>query len=350
MNRFSYRFWSVAAALFMLVLLGLTTRTLAKTPVILDTDIGGDIDDTWALVMLLKSPELDPKLITTTDGRAEYRAKLIAKMLTLAGRTGVAVGLGEGGRNGDGPQQDWVRDYKLSDYRGVVREDGVAAIIDLIMTSPEPITIISIGPSQTVAAALNRRPEIARKAFFVGMQGSVFHGYGGGAVSAEWNVAANVPAAKKVLSAPWKRATITPLDTCGRVTLSGPRFQQLVKSDDPLVHALLENYRMWAEEEADRRIDLQQRPLRYGGRVPRLFTTAAGENAGTLDFRNRPRFHEGRSPRREDVGCHGLERPGRLRRPAREGPAPQSGMMKRNALPINTARVDCSASATWPTP
>ena len=40
--------------------------------------------------------------------------------------------------------------------------------------SPEPVTIISIGPSQTVAAALDRRPEIARKAFFVGMQGSVF--------------------------------------------------------------------------------------------------------------------------------------------------------------------------------
>jgi len=29
-----------------------------KIPVILDTDIGSDIDDTWALAMLLESPEL----------------------------------------------------------------------------------------------------------------------------------------------------------------------------------------------------------------------------------------------------------------------------------------------------
>ncbi len=35
----------------------------ARIPVILDTDIGGDIDDTWALGLLLKSPELDLKLV-----------------------------------------------------------------------------------------------------------------------------------------------------------------------------------------------------------------------------------------------------------------------------------------------
>ncbi len=36
---------------------------VGRIPVILDTDIGGDIDDTWALGLLLKSPELDLKLV-----------------------------------------------------------------------------------------------------------------------------------------------------------------------------------------------------------------------------------------------------------------------------------------------
>ncbi len=245
-----FRLGFLSVASFWLALFGAATQAAAKTPVILDTDIGGDIDDTWALVMLLKSPELDLKLVTTTDGHAEYRAKLVAKILTAAGRTDVAVGLGAGGHDGAGPQEEWVRDFKLSDYRGTVHQDGVAAIIDLITASPQPVTIISIGPSHTLAAVLDRRPEIARRAFFVGMQGSVFHGYNGGPVSAEWNVVANKAAAKKVLSAPWKRATITPLDTCGRVTLSGPRFQSLVKSDDPMVRVLLENYRIWAKKKA----------------------------------------------------------------------------------------------------
>ena len=34
-----------------------------KIPVILNTDIGGDIDDSWALSFLLRSPELDTKLV-----------------------------------------------------------------------------------------------------------------------------------------------------------------------------------------------------------------------------------------------------------------------------------------------
>ena len=54
------------------------------------------------------------------------------------------------------------------------------------------------------------------------------------------------PAARKVLSAPWRQITITPLDTCGLVNLSGQRFQTLKLSDDPCVQALLENYRIWA--------------------------------------------------------------------------------------------------------
>ena len=220
----------------------------AKTAVILDTDIGDDIDDTWALAMLLKSPELDLKLVTTTCGKAEYRAKLVAKLLTIAGRGDIPIGLGEGGHDGSGGQQAWVEDYKLSDYHGTVHQNGVAAIIDLIEVSQQPITVISIGPSHTLAAALKLKPAIASKAFFVGMQGSVFKGYDGGPVSAEWNVKANVAAAKTVLSAPWKKVTITPLDTCGLVVLSGERFQKLVKSDDPLVKALMENYRIWAKK------------------------------------------------------------------------------------------------------
>ena len=55
-----------------------STVSRDKIPVILDTDIGGDIDDTWALVMMLKSPELDVKLVTTDTGNTTYRAKVAA--------------------------------------------------------------------------------------------------------------------------------------------------------------------------------------------------------------------------------------------------------------------------------
>src|SRR6516162_8277625 len=63
-------------------------------PVILTTDIGDDIDDTWALGLLLKSPELDLKLVLGDYGKNQYRAKVLAKFLETAGRTDVAVGVG----------------------------------------------------------------------------------------------------------------------------------------------------------------------------------------------------------------------------------------------------------------
>ena len=44
-----------------------------KLPVILDTDIGGDIDDTWALAYLLKCPELDLRMVVCSSGCRSMR-------------------------------------------------------------------------------------------------------------------------------------------------------------------------------------------------------------------------------------------------------------------------------------
>ncbi len=223
-----------------------------KIPVILDTDIGDDIDDTWALVMLLKSPELDLKLVVTDFGKAPYRAKVAARILEAAGRTDVPVGLGIGQAKGEGGQAAWVKDYDLAKYPGKVHEDGVQALVDTIMKSPERITLICIGPVQTARAALEREPRIAQKARFVGMHGSVRKGYDGKKdPEAEWNVKADPAACRAILSAPWD-VTITPLDTCGLVRLRGNKYAAVRDCPDPLVRALVENYRIWCGDHPER--------------------------------------------------------------------------------------------------
>ena len=45
----------------------LLTAAATPIPVILDTDLGDDIDDTWVLAMLLASPQVDVKLIVTAS-------------------------------------------------------------------------------------------------------------------------------------------------------------------------------------------------------------------------------------------------------------------------------------------
>ena len=73
---------------------GSTGPARMPIPVILDTDIGDDIDDTFALLMLLRSKELDLKLVVTDFGDTVYRARLAAKLLQAMGRPDVPVGVG----------------------------------------------------------------------------------------------------------------------------------------------------------------------------------------------------------------------------------------------------------------
>jgi len=217
-------------------------------PVILATDIGDDIDDTWALGFLLKSPELDLKLALGEYGKNQYRAKLLAKFLQTVDHASVPIGMGmDIEPRGEGGLAAWIKDYDLGSYAGKIHQDGVQALIDTVMRSPETVTVISIGPMPNVAAALVREPRIAQRARLVGMYGSVRLGYDGSkTVSAEWNVKAAPASCQKAFTAPWE-ITITPLDTCGLVTLKGERYQRVRDSRDPICSTIIENYRIWSK-------------------------------------------------------------------------------------------------------
>ena len=217
----------------------------AGQPLILDTDIGDDIDDTWAMLLLLRMPALDVQLAVGDFGNALYRARLLAKLLEVTTRTDIPIGIGLGKENNPGNQSDWLGNYRLADFPGTLHEDGVQAIIDTVMGSAEPVTLLCLGPVPNIAEALRREPRIADNAHVVGMYGSIDIGYDGepGAV-AEWNVRSDPASLQAVFRAPWN-ITITPLDTCGLVTLDGERFGTLYCNDDPWLDALMENYAAW---------------------------------------------------------------------------------------------------------
>jgi inosine-uridine nucleoside N-ribohydrolase len=217
----------------------------ARIPVILDTDLGDDIDDTWALVLALKSPELDVKLVVTDFGNTVQRARLAARVLELAGRTDIPIAIGIQEDDDPGPQAEWVSGYDLSRYPGRVRQDGVQALIDTVMASPQPMTLIAIGPPPTLAAALAKEPRLAERLRFAGMYGSIRRGYGDKPPEPEWNVKTRIPAIRAVLAAPWREAAVTPLDTCGQVRLGGERYARLRRSGDPLLRGLVEAFGIW---------------------------------------------------------------------------------------------------------
>ena len=246
------------ASLFFTILIGVLALAPAEAqpqeapeapiPVVLDTDIGSDIDDTWALAHVLKSPELDLQMVLCGTGDTRYRGRVAAKFLEAAGRTDVPVALGPTGESYHAYQRPWVEDYRLENYSGTVHRDGIAAFIELVRNSARPVTLIAIGPLPNVEEALRRAPDLASKIHFVGMQGSIDRGYGEGSDPvAEANVRADVKAFRTALHADWRSFEITPLDTADPVVLRGKRYDQLRQSDDPVLNALFENYRIWAD-------------------------------------------------------------------------------------------------------
>ena len=218
-------------------------------PVIFDTDIGSDIDDTWALAQILKTPELDIKLIATDRDDTIYRTKLICKYLEAVNCTHIPVGMGYVTEHvyTNPRQAPWVEDYNLDQYTGTLHKDGVDAIIQTIMNAPEPITLICVGPLSNIGEALKREPAIAERTHFVGMHGCVYKSVRGEGAFPEANVKNDIPASQKVFTAPWKSIVITPQDSCSFVTLRGEHYQAIRQSKDPALTALMDNYDIWAK-------------------------------------------------------------------------------------------------------
>lgn len=219
----------------------------SKIPIIFDTDIGGDIDDAWALTLILKSPELDLKMLLTDTGNPTYRGAVAGKYLEAAGRTDIPLGLGVYENEGTGPQEAWLGNYQLSDYPGQVYEDGVGKMIELIMNSPEPITLICTGPVPNIRAALKREPGIIHNTRIAGMFGSLRYGYDGSTVITKETNVRLAPDACRQMFDQFPDITITPLDTCGFVSLRDKNYKKVHDCQDPLIQTLVESYYSWSE-------------------------------------------------------------------------------------------------------
>lgn len=220
-----------------------------RLPVILDTDIGGDIDDVWALAVLLAIPEWDIKLISTCGGDTEYRARIVCKFLDALGRADIPVAIGRDTGDYTGPsQQRWVSDYNLSAYGGELYRSASEAIAGIILQSREPVTVISIGPASNLADVLDSNPAVTANSRIVGMYGSVEVGYlGAESPSREANVLQDVPSLQKVVQSGWEFHMV-PLDCCGRFLLNGEDYQTVKNSPCRLAQLVMENYRIWQED------------------------------------------------------------------------------------------------------
>lgn len=175
-----------------------------RKKILLDTDIGEDIDDCFALVMLLNlQKQAEIVGVTTVFGDSEKRARIAKKMLALRG---VKVPVYAGRRKNYAGDADvcarcpqYGEEVSGSEYapdNDVFADEGEAAvdfIVESVKKYGKDLTIVAIGPLTNVASAIKKNFEVMKNAHVVLMGGDFF-----GALN-EWNIVCDPEAAKIVM-------------------------------------------------------------------------------------------------------------------------------------------------------
>lgn len=220
-----------------------TSAPPPKIPIILDTDIGSDIDDAFALALILRSPELDLLGVTTVSGDTQARARLAAKMLWEAGRREVPVAAGEPGKPLPIEQTRWADGFQGAQ---LVRESAVELLKNQIEKRPGEIIIVAIGPLTNVAALFRADPSITLKIKnIVLMGGSIAWTYGGaGQPVAEYNIKSDVLAAQTVFNS-GVPILMAPLDVTAMLHMSAEDMHRVFTQINPTTNALTLLYHLW---------------------------------------------------------------------------------------------------------
>ena len=176
---------------------------MEKIKIILDTDIGDDVDDSFALALALKSPEIEILGITTVFKNVEQRAAITKAELRAFGRLDIPVHMGFDRNLRDSfsvfPYETVRADARpnLTAYDESMTDkadgnDAVAFMLEQARKYPGEITLVAIGPLTNVAQALRRDAE-AFKLFrnIVIMGGCIDN-------TREWNVLCDPEAYREV--------------------------------------------------------------------------------------------------------------------------------------------------------
>jgi purine nucleosidase len=225
--------------------------SFTRYKVIIDTDIGDDIDDAFAVALALRSPELEILGVTTTFGDTETRAKILDRLLGEVGREDIPVAAGKVTPRKEAPSQK--RYGEGGPFAKPSHPDAVDFLLSRIRSNPREITLIAIGPLMNVGAAIEKDQQTFQKLKSVVMMGgSIKRGYGdleyspARGPSAEWNIINDIPSAQK-LFASGVPLFVMPLDST-QLKLDEVKREYLFRQGTALTDALTLLYHQWGQQ------------------------------------------------------------------------------------------------------
>jgi purine nucleosidase len=226
-------------------------ETYLPQSVIIDTDIGGDIDDVYAVALALHSRELNVLGIMTEFENTELEARLTSRFLKETGHADIPVAVGTPKRV---PAKNPLNETRYAE-RGpadVTYPNAVDFLLQQIRQHPGEITLIAIGPETNIGLAIDRDMATFRKLKrVVLMGGSVYRGYNfnntyliNNSPSAEYNIAMDVPAAQKLFSS-GVPLYVFPTDST-QIKLEELRRAEILTGGTPMTDAITLLTEEWA--------------------------------------------------------------------------------------------------------
>jgi purine nucleosidase len=190
---------------------------------ILDTDIGSDVDDAMALAQIMGSPDLDLLEVHTVYGDTRLRAQLARRYATLAGRDVVVV---PGAVEPLSGREVWWAGHEgtLHDDLGseaVGADSAPERLVARLREQPGELDVAAIGPLTNVAKALQLEPQVAGWIRHLWVMGGSF-----GDDKSEHNFKSDDLAAQIVLTAGIP-TTITGLEITQQVTIEASRLARI---------------------------------------------------------------------------------------------------------------------------
>ena len=217
--------------------------------IILDTDIGDDIDDALALAFAIMSGKLDILGVTTVFRNAAQRAELGCCVLDALGRTDIPVyaGIGKTLLQSIPDWEQVANDHRPRQMEVLKRQqpsvqpkqdNAVDFIIETVMAGDGDITLVPIGPFTNIAAAFTIEPRLAQKTQIVMMGGATDR------VRPEWNALCD-PEATRIVFGTGVPITMVGLDVTTKCVMRYEQVKAIGSVDRPINQICFELIHLW---------------------------------------------------------------------------------------------------------
>jgi purine nucleosidase len=254
LRKLTRRFVSVVAFFVAVLCLAQTQEAAspsARQKIILDTDIGGDIDDAFALALVLSSPDIELLGVTTAWGDTQTRARLVDRLLCETGMQSIPVLAGVS-MPSTVPinQARWAEAFPKP---AKPYASAIDFILEQIRRYPKQITLVAIAPFSNLGTLIGRDPRTFRQLKrIVMMGGSIYRGYNdlgyapNHGPDPEYNIAADIPSSRRVFAA-GVPLFVMPLDST-QLKLDEVKRQIIFEHSTPLSDALTLLYHQWGQQ------------------------------------------------------------------------------------------------------